>query len=86
MAPELLDDRLNRELFETFRQLDMYSYALLLWEIIWCCPIDGRRHGHQLPFDGIIPSDACLADWRHLVSTLHIRPPVLEEWKNDKVC
>ncbi|KAK2720640.1 hypothetical protein QYM36_004509, partial [Artemia franciscana] len=33
MAPEVLDETLNKRSFEAFKQADMYSFGLVLWEI-----------------------------------------------------
>ena len=42
MAPEVLDETLNSSHFESYRQADMYSLALVLWEITRRCEFDGR--------------------------------------------
>lgn len=33
MSPEVLDESLHTDNFEAFKQSDMYSFALVLWEI-----------------------------------------------------
>lgn len=33
MAPEVLDKTLNVKDFNSFKQADIYSYALVLWEL-----------------------------------------------------
>jgi serine/threonine protein kinase len=33
MAPEVLDDSMKVQWFEAYKQADMYSFALILWEI-----------------------------------------------------
>lgn len=33
MAPEVLAQTINNSNFDSFRQADMYSFALVLWEI-----------------------------------------------------
>ena len=42
MAPELLDESMNSTHFESYRQADMYSFALLLWELSRRCEFDGQ--------------------------------------------
>jgi len=42
MAPEVLDESINCCHFESYRQADMYSFALVLWEITRRCEFDGR--------------------------------------------
>ena len=33
MAPEVLDESLNKSSFESFKAADMYAFGLVLWEI-----------------------------------------------------
>lgn len=42
MAPEVLDETMNCAHFESYRQADMYSFALVLWEITRRCEFDGQ--------------------------------------------
>ena len=42
MAPEVLDESMNCCHFESYRQADMYSFALVLWEITRRCEFDGE--------------------------------------------
>lgn len=41
MAPEVLDESINEHSFESYKQADMYSFALVLWEIINRCSTNG---------------------------------------------
>lgn len=41
MAPEILDDTIARNHFEAFKQADMYSLSLVLWEIGQRCEVAG---------------------------------------------
>lgn len=44
MAPEVLESRVNLEDLEAFKQMDVYSMALVLWEMASRCDaIGGRR-------------------------------------------
>lgn len=43
MAPEVLESRINLENIESFKQADVYSMALVLWEITSRCDaIEGK--------------------------------------------
>jgi len=33
MAPEILDETVNVHVFDSYRQADVYSFALVVWEI-----------------------------------------------------
>lgn len=43
MAPEVLESRINLENIESFKQADVYSMALVLWEIISRCSAIGGK-------------------------------------------
>lgn len=44
MAPEVLESRVNLEDLEAFKQMDVYSMALVLWEMASRCDaIGGKR-------------------------------------------
>ena len=42
MAPEVLDETINMNHFESFKRADVYSFGLVLWEIARRCSIGGR--------------------------------------------
>ena len=42
MAPEVLDDSLNIQHFESFKRADVYSLGLVLWEIARRCSVQGK--------------------------------------------
>lgn len=43
MAPEVLESRVNLEDLEAFKQIDVYSMALVLWEMASRCHAIGGR-------------------------------------------
>lgn len=43
MAPEVLESRVNLEDLESFKQMDVYSMALVLWEIASRCDAIGGK-------------------------------------------
>lgn len=48
MAPEVLESRINLENIESFKQTDVYSMALVLWEITSRCnAIGGKFKNHH---------------------------------------
>lgn len=42
MAPEVLDESLDASRFEAYIMADMYSFALVLWELVRRCRINGK--------------------------------------------
>lgn len=47
MAPEVLEARLNLENIESFKQADIYSMALVLWEMTSRCEAIGGQCSRQ---------------------------------------
>lgn len=43
MAPEVLESRVNLEDLEAFKQMDVYSMSLVLWEMASRCEAIGGR-------------------------------------------
>ncbi|NXJ77985.1 ACV1C protein, partial [Trogon melanurus] len=42
MAPEILDDVMNMNIFESFKRADIYSLGLVYWEIARRCSAGGE--------------------------------------------
>lgn len=51
MAPEVLDARVNLHDIQSFKQIDMYAMALVMWEVLWRCNVQeggtGGREGRR---------------------------------------
>jgi len=45
MAPEILDDVMNMNIFESFKRADIYSLGLVYWEIARRCSVGGEVSG-----------------------------------------
>lgn len=43
MAPEVLESRVNLEDLESFKQIDIYSMALVMWEMVSRCDVIGGK-------------------------------------------
>lgn len=57
MAPEVLESRVNLEDLESFKQMDVYSMALVLWEMASRCEVvGGRSIAPGLPRAFLLPS------------------------------
>lgn len=49
MAPEVLDESLNKNHFQAYIMADIYSYGLVIWEMARRCVTGGTRpltHAH----------------------------------------
>ncbi|CDW54011.1 bone morphogenetic protein receptor type 1B [Trichuris trichiura] len=81
MAPEVLDETVNAHCFESYRQADMYSFGLVLWEVA------SRFAGepYKVPYEDLVPSDPSFDEMRRLVCIEGHRPPVSPSWAFDEV-
>ena len=48
MAPEVLDETLNMNHFDSFKRADVYALGLVLWEITRRCNVGGQHARHIL--------------------------------------
>ena len=39
MAPEVLDARVNLHDIQSFKQIDVYALAMIMWEVVWRCNV-----------------------------------------------
>ena len=53
MAPEVLDETINIQHFESFKRADVYSLGLVLWEIARRCSVGGE-HPTSAAFPGLL--------------------------------
>jgi len=84
MAPEILNNTLNVNCFESFKAADIYCLGLVLWEV-------GRRtvtsekmasiDECQLPYFDVLPTDPCHQAVFQAVCVKKIRPQHPQRWK-----
>lgn len=91
MAPEVLDDTLNKMKFESFKSADIYSVGLVFWEMARRCvtTIPGTKtsvcEDYALPYYDLVPSDPSFEDMYDVVCTKQMRPQLMERWQDDQV-
>lgn len=82
LAPEVLDDTINTNHFESFKRADIYAFGLVLWEIARRCNIGGIYHEYQLPYYDMVPSDPSIEDMRKVVCGDKQRPQMPNRWQS----
>ncbi|KFV64534.1 Activin receptor type-1C, partial [Dryobates pubescens] len=82
MAPEILDDVMNMNIFESFKRADMYSLGLVYWELARRCSVGGVTEEYQLPYYDVVPSDPSIEDMRRVVCEQKLRPNVPNQWQS----
>lgn len=86
MAPEVLDNNLDSRNFAAFKMADIYSFALVLWEIARRCISDetGMCEDYQVPYFDMLPGDPSFDEVKKVVVTEKRRPLVPNRWYRDE--
>ncbi|KAM6987180.1 bone morphogenetic protein receptor, type IBb isoform 2-T2 [Aplochiton taeniatus] len=84
MPPEVLEETLNRNHFQSYIMADMYSFGLILWEIARRCVSGGIMEEYQLPYHDLVPTDPSYEDMREVVCIKRQRPSFANRWSSDE--
>nr|XP_003223320.1 PREDICTED: bone morphogenetic protein receptor type-1A [Anolis carolinensis] len=84
MAPEVLDETLNKNHFQSYIMADIYSFGLIIWEMARRCVTGGIVEDYQLPYYDMVPNDPSYEDMREVVCVKHLRPVVSNRWNSDE--
>ncbi|XP_053323766.1 TGF-beta receptor type-2 isoform X2 [Spea bombifrons] len=82
MAPEVLESRINLENMESFKQTDVYSMALVLWEITSRCTAIGEVKDYEPPFGSKVREHPCVESMKDNVLRDRGRPKISNSWLN----
>ncbi|KAM4028814.1 TGF-beta receptor type-2 isoform 2-T3 [Anomaloglossus baeobatrachus] len=82
MAPEVLESRINLENMESFKQADVYSMALVLWEITSRCNAVGEVKDYEPPFGSKVREHPCVESMKDNVLRDRGRPEISNNWLN----
>ncbi|XP_038575938.1 TGF-beta receptor type-2 isoform X2 [Micropterus salmoides] len=80
MAPEVLESRVNLEDLEAFKQMDVYSMALVLWEMASRCHAIGEVKSYEPAFGSKVCEQPCVDSMRDLVLRDRGRPDIPSAW------
>ncbi|KAL0103094.1 hypothetical protein PUN28_017437 [Cardiocondyla obscurior] len=86
MSPEILEQMLNVECLESFRQADIYTLGLILWEVCRRCISNGVALEYAMPYSEWLPNsnqEPSIEEMRKLVSFDQRRPPLPNRWHSD---
>jgi serine/threonine protein kinase len=81
MAPELLDESINERQFDAWKRADVYSLALVFWELASrtklpdCSPPD-----YLMPYHDKVNPDPTIEEMRAVVCDQGARPELRQEW------
>lgn len=91
MAPEVVNETIDSTKFEQFKMADMYSVALVFWEMSRRCmtTIRGTKNTtceeYALPYHDIVPSDPSFEDMHAVVCVKGIRPQIPIRWLDEEI-
>lgn len=91
MAPEVLNETLNVKMFDAFKMADMYSVALVFWEMCRRTVItlvDQKTtvaEEYAVPYHDVVPSDPSFEDMHEVVCVQQQRPPVPPQWQKEEI-
>jgi bone morphogenetic protein receptor type-1B len=88
MPPEVLSQTINVKNMEDFKQADMYSLGLVLWEMCLKTKTykDGVEHyeTYQLPYSEHVMSDPSCEEMLDIVCHKNLRPSIPTRWDIDE--
>uniref|UniRef100_A0A7N8WKJ8 TGF-beta receptor type-2 n=1 Tax=Mastacembelus armatus TaxID=205130 RepID=A0A7N8WKJ8_9TELE len=80
MAPEVLEARLNLENIESFKQTDIYSMALVLWEMTSRCEAIGEVKEYEPAYGSKVREHPCVESMKDNVLRDRGRPEIPDTW------
>ncbi|XP_041845094.1 TGF-beta receptor type-2 isoform X2 [Melanotaenia boesemani] len=80
MAPEVLEARLNLKNIESFKQTDIYSMALVLWEMTSRCEAIGEVKDYEPAFGSKVREHPCVESMKDNVLRDRGRPEIPDSW------
>lgn len=84
MAPEILDETLSETSFDAFKQIDIYAFGLVLWEMSRRTVINGVAADYQPPYYEKLHDDPPFEEVRKVVCDEKYRPVLSQHWHDDK--
>ncbi|XP_050791620.1 bone morphogenetic protein receptor type-1B-like isoform X2 [Gopherus flavomarginatus] len=84
MPPEVLDQSLNRNHFQSYLMADMYSFGLILWEVARRCVSEGIVEEYQLPYHDLVHTNPSCKDMREIVCSKKLCLSLPSRWSSDQ--
>ncbi|XP_029012928.1 serine/threonine-protein kinase receptor R3 [Betta splendens] len=74
MAPEVLDETIRVDIFESYKQTDIWALGLVFWEITRRTMVNGIVEEYRPPFFDLVPSDPSFEEMKKVVCVDQQRP------------
>ncbi|XP_041374334.1 activin receptor type-1-like isoform X2 [Gigantopelta aegis] len=85
MAPELLNETLNPDFFDSFKCVDVYAFGLVVWEICRRTVTGGFAEEYKVPYWDLVPTDPSFEDMKKVVCVDQQRPVLPNRWACDPI-
>ncbi|XP_008467676.1 activin receptor type-1 [Diaphorina citri] len=83
MSPEILDESINMDCFESFKKADIYALGLVLWEVCRRTKANGIFEEYKAPYHDLVPMDPSFDDMRKVICIDQQRPVLPNRWVSD---
>ncbi|ALC40485.1 babo [Drosophila busckii] len=80
MAPEVLDESMNAQHFDSYKRADVYAFGLILWEIARRCNMGMIFEEYQLPYWDVVQPDPSIEEMKKVVCIEKCRPNIPNRW------
>ncbi|KAM9855708.1 serine/threonine-protein kinase receptor R3 isoform 1-T2 [Aulostomus maculatus] len=74
MAPEVLDESIHMDVFDSYKQTDIWALGLVFWEISRRTIVNGIVEEYRPPFFDLVPSDPSFEEMKKVVCVDQQRP------------
>ncbi|XP_078537834.1 activin receptor type-1 [Lissotriton helveticus] len=83
MAPEVLDETIQVDCFDTYKRVDIWAFGLVLWEVARRMVSNGIVEEYKPPFYDVVPNDPSFEDMKKVVCIDQQRPNIPNRWFSD---
>ncbi|XP_060051313.1 serine/threonine-protein kinase receptor R3 isoform X1 [Erinaceus europaeus] len=85
MAPEVLDEKIRTDCFESYKWTDIWAFGLVLWEIVRRTIVNGIVEDYRPPFYDVVPNDPSFEDMKKVVCVDQQTPTIPNRLAADPV-
>nr|XP_045008564.1 serine/threonine-protein kinase receptor R3 isoform X2 [Jaculus jaculus]XP_045008565.1 serine/threonine-protein kinase receptor R3 isoform X2 [Jaculus jaculus] len=85
MAPEVLDEQIRTDCFESYKWTDVWAFGLVLWEIARRTIVNGIVEDYRPPFYELVPNDPSFEEMKKVVCVDQQTPTIPNRLAADPV-